>query len=44
MACVVSIKETSIVDGKLFHKDITSIWSSYEESLHDWMLKVRKLR
>ncbi len=40
MACVVSVKKTCIEDGKLLHKDIEKIWSDYEKSLHEWMLKL----
>ena len=40
MARVVSIKETCIQEGKLMHKDIKLVWNSYDESLHEWMLKL----
>lgn len=40
MACVVSVKKTCVVDGRLFHKDIGEIWSDYTTDLHEWMLKL----
>ena len=40
MACVVSVKETCIENGKLYHKDIEKIWSKYDSNLHEWMLKL----
>ena len=40
MACVVSIKETCIVDGKLKHSDVCKIWQNYETHLHEWLLKL----
>lgn len=38
MACVVSVKNSSIKDGRLYHKDLKEIWKNYDESLHTWML------
>ena len=40
MACVVSVKETCIQDGKLYHKDISKIWKDYSPDLYEWMLKL----
>ena len=40
MACVVSIKETCIIDGRLLHQDIKTVWSNYDVSLHKWMLNL----
>ncbi len=40
MACVVSVKESCIEDGKLKHSEISIIWKDYEESLRPWMLKL----
>lgn len=37
---IISIKETSIVDGRLLNNNIPMIWSEYSPSLHDWMLKL----
>ena len=33
MASLVSVNQTCIVDGKLFHKDIATIWANYDSSL-----------
>ena len=40
MACVVSVKKTSIEEGRLKFKDIGKIWSGYPSHLHEWMLKL----
>lgn len=40
MACVVTVKESVIEDGKLYHKDLQQIWKNYDESLHEWMLNL----
>lgn len=40
ISCVISVKDTSIIDGKLYHKDVAKIWSKYDESLHQWILKL----
>lgn len=37
---VISVKETCIEEGRLKHVDLTRIWSAYDSSLHDWMLKL----
>ena len=40
MACLVSVNNNFIRNGKLNHTDISKIWSKYEPSLHEWILKV----
>ncbi len=40
MACVVSVKKTSIENGRLKTSDISNIWTNYEKILHEWMLKL----
>ena len=40
ISCVVSVKNNPIKDGKLYHQDVRKIWASYDESLHDWMLRL----
>ena len=40
MACVVSVKKTSIENGRLKSSDINQIWTGYEKKLHEWMLKL----
>lgn len=40
ISCLVSVKETPIVDGRLYHKDIGEIWKNYDSSLHEWLLKL----
>ena len=40
MACVVSIKESSVSNGRLNHDDIEAIWNEYPKELHQWMLRL----
>ena len=40
ISCVISVKESCIADGKLHHEDISKIWSKYDQSLHNWILKL----
>jgi leucine-rich repeat kinase 2 len=34
------VKETCIEEGRLKHDDLAQIWSAYDESIHEWMLKL----
>ncbi|XP_062577173.1 uncharacterized protein LOC134239045 [Saccostrea cucullata] len=42
MACVVSVKKSPIQkhDGRFLHDHIKEVWSSYDESLHNWLLSL----
>ena len=40
MACLVSVNQISITDGKLFHDKLATIWKKYKPALHDWILKL----
>ena len=40
MASLVSVNQTTIVNGKLFHRDIAAVWSAYDTSLLGWILKL----
>ncbi len=40
MACLVSVKESCIVDGQLKHSEINVLWKNYAESLLPWMLNL----
>ncbi|XP_048259206.1 uncharacterized protein LOC124134238 [Haliotis rufescens] len=40
MACVVSVKDSHIKDGRLRHDEIQNVWRDYPESLHSWMLRL----
>ena len=40
MACLVSVNQTCISDGKLYHDKMETIWKNYEPSLHQWILKL----
>lgn len=40
MACLVSVHNNFIVDGKLLHSDVGKIWKKYDPKLHEWILKV----
>ncbi|XP_033749498.1 LOW QUALITY PROTEIN: uncharacterized protein LOC117334139 [Pecten maximus] len=39
MACVVSVKQSSIQDGHLKHSDIDKVWEDYPK-MCDWLLKL----
>jgi hypothetical protein len=43
MSCVVTVKESCIQDGKLYHKDLNKIWQAYDPSLHEWMLNLTEV-
>lgn len=40
MACIVSVKKTFIIEGRLKHSKIAEIWNKYDSDLHEWMLKL----
>jgi hypothetical protein len=40
MACVVSVRENGIKDGKFYHQSISEIWKDYDPVMHPWMLKL----
>ena len=40
MACLVSVNNNFIADGKLNHSDVEKIWKKYDPSLHEWILKI----
>ncbi len=40
MACIVSIKDSPVKDGRLYHTDVGLIWEDYDEHLHPWILKL----
>lgn len=40
MACIVSIKDSPVRDGRLHHSDIDIIWETYDTHLHPWILKL----
>ncbi|XP_076465791.1 uncharacterized protein LOC143297367 [Babylonia areolata] len=40
MACVVSVKDSAIKEGRLRHEDIGLVWKDYPESLHPWLLRL----
>jgi len=40
MACIVSIKDSPVKDGRLFHSDMHIIWQDYDQHLHPWILKL----
>ncbi|CAF1146931.1 unnamed protein product [Adineta ricciae] len=40
MACIVSIKDSPVKDGRLNYSDIGIIWKDYQEELHPWILKL----
>ncbi|CAF4841866.1 unnamed protein product, partial [Rotaria sp. Silwood2] len=40
MACIVSIKDSPVKKGRLYHSDIDVIWKNYDKNLHPWILKL----
>ncbi|CAF5016898.1 unnamed protein product, partial [Rotaria sp. Silwood1] len=40
MACIVSIKDSPVKNGRLYHSDIDVIWKNYDTHLHPWILKL----
>ncbi|XP_025077380.1 uncharacterized protein LOC112554025 isoform X3 [Pomacea canaliculata] len=40
MACVVSVKDSPIKDGRLKHEDISTVWKDYPVHLHSWLLRL----
>jgi hypothetical protein len=40
MACVVSVREKGIMEGKFYHDKMGDVWKSYDKSLYQWMLKL----
>jgi leucine-rich repeat kinase 2 len=40
ITCIISVKESIIKDGHLYHDDKQKIWKKYDPSLHDWILKL----
>ncbi|KAL3867187.1 hypothetical protein ACJMK2_044409, partial [Sinanodonta woodiana] len=40
MACVVSVKDSPIKEGRLKHQDINKIWKDYPEELNSWLLRM----
>ncbi|CAF3639029.1 unnamed protein product [Rotaria socialis] len=40
MACIVSIRDSPVKNGRLFHSDISTIWIDYDSHLHPWILKL----
>lgn len=37
MACVVSVKDSPIIDGIFYHKDIPVVWQQFSSNLHQWL-------
>lgn len=40
MACIVSIKDSPVKNGRLYHDDVGVIWKDYDYELHPWILKL----
>jgi leucine-rich repeat kinase 2 len=40
MACIVSINDSPVKDGRFYHSDMGEIWKNYDSNLHPWMLKL----
>ncbi|EDV23062.1 uncharacterized protein TRIADDRAFT_57945 [Trichoplax adhaerens] len=38
MACVVSVHDSPIKNGRFHHSDMQKIWSKYNSNLHKWLL------
>ena len=39
MACIVSVKDSPVIDGRLNHSDIKIVWKDFPAELHSWLLK-----
>lgn len=40
MACLVSVNQNYIENGKLYHQNISNIWKEYDITLHSWIMKL----
>ncbi|XP_048241150.1 uncharacterized protein LOC124116403 [Haliotis rufescens] len=40
MACVVTVHEGPVQNGRLKHSEMSDIWSKYSEELHPWLLRL----
>ncbi len=40
MACVVSIKDSPIKDGRFYHEDMCIVWDNFPVELYDWLLRL----
>ncbi|XP_064618850.1 uncharacterized protein LOC135482601 [Lineus longissimus] len=40
MACVVSVKDSPIKEGKFKHSDIAKVWKDFPEEYHEWLLRL----
>ncbi|KAL5004316.1 hypothetical protein ScPMuIL_017772 [Solemya velum] len=40
MACVVSVKDSHVQEGRLLHSDIGKVWANYPKKLHSWLLRL----
>ncbi|GFN74887.1 leucine-rich repeat serine/threonine-protein kinase 1, partial [Plakobranchus ocellatus] len=40
MACIVTVHEGPIKDGKLLYSEMKKVWSDYPEDLHPWLLRL----
>ncbi|ELT89642.1 hypothetical protein CAPTEDRAFT_187033 [Capitella teleta] len=43
MACIVSVHNTLIKDGRLKHEDVGTIWKDYSQELHNWLLRLTEI-
>lgn len=43
MACVVSVKESPIKEGRMYHKNLKEIWKNYPDEFHSWMLNLTEI-
>ncbi|ELU16141.1 hypothetical protein CAPTEDRAFT_214304 [Capitella teleta] len=43
MACVVSVHNKVVKDGRLRHEDIKVLWKDHPEELHQWMLHLTEV-
>ncbi|ELU06933.1 hypothetical protein CAPTEDRAFT_226169 [Capitella teleta] len=40
MACVVSVNDSPIENGKFYHKDIGKVWKTFSSDMHHWLLRL----
>ncbi|KAK6965188.1 leucine-rich repeat serine/threonine-protein kinase 1 [Biomphalaria glabrata] len=40
MACIVTVHEGPIKEGKFYYTDMPTVWAKYPEELHPWLLRL----
>ncbi|KAH9490076.1 hypothetical protein Btru_035167 [Bulinus truncatus] len=40
MACLITVHDGPVKDGKFYHSDMAIVWQNYPENLHLWLLRL----